>query len=102
MTFPDKERHQLFIEPMGLSTEELYVQGFFQLHAREVQLRMLHTVPRSRAGGGHAPGVCHRIRLRGPTELLPTLETRKVAGLWALSSTAPRATRPPSRVSARA
>ena len=31
--FPDKERHQLFIEPMGLNTEELYIQGFFFLHA---------------------------------------------------------------------
>ena len=43
--FADKPRHQLFIEPMGLDTEELYVQGFSSSMPEEVQLEMLHTMP---------------------------------------------------------
>ena len=42
---PDKERHQLFVEPMGLDTEELYIQGFSSSLPEEVQLEMLHTIP---------------------------------------------------------
>ncbi|MGN1001679.1 MAG: FAD-dependent oxidoreductase, partial [Oscillospiraceae bacterium] len=45
MTFPDKPRHQLFVEPMGLNTQELYIQGFSSSLPEEVQLRMLHTIP---------------------------------------------------------
>ena len=45
MTFPDKPRHQLFIEPMGLNTLELYVQGFSSSMPEEVQVEMLHTIP---------------------------------------------------------
>ena len=43
--FRDKPRHQLFIEPMGLDTEEMYIQGFSSSMPEEVQLRMLHSVP---------------------------------------------------------
>ena len=43
--FADKPRHQLFIEPMGLDTEELYIQGFSSAMPEEVQLEMLHTIP---------------------------------------------------------
>ena len=43
--FPDKERHQLFIEPMGLNTEELYIQGFSSSMPEDVQIEMLHSVP---------------------------------------------------------
>ena len=43
--FPDKPRHQLFVEPMGLDTEELYLQGFSSSLPEEVQVQMLHTVP---------------------------------------------------------
>ncbi len=45
MTFPDKPRHQLFIEPMGLNTEELYIQGFSSSMPEEVQVQMLPTIP---------------------------------------------------------
>ena len=82
MTFPDKERHQLFIEPMGLSTEELYVQGFSSSMPEEVQVRMLHSVP----GLEHAEIMRAAYAIEydciDPLELLPTLETRKVAGLY--------------------
>ena len=43
--FPDKLRHQLFVEPMGLNTEELYIQGFSSSLPEEVQIQMLHSVP---------------------------------------------------------
>ena len=43
--FPDKLRHQLFVEPMGLDTEELYIQGFSSSLPEEVQIEMLHTIP---------------------------------------------------------
>lgn len=43
--FKDKKRHQLFVEPMGLNTEEMYIQGFSSSMPEEVQLKMLHSVP---------------------------------------------------------
>ena len=43
--FPDKPRHQLFVEPMGLDTEELYIQGFSSSLPEDVQVEMLHTIP---------------------------------------------------------
>ena len=43
--FADKPRHQLFIEPMGLDTEELYIQGFSSSMPEDVQVRMVHTIP---------------------------------------------------------
>ena len=43
--FADKERHQLFVEPMGLNTEEMYIQGFSSSLPEEVQIKMLHSVP---------------------------------------------------------
>ena len=42
--FADKPRHQLFLEPMGLDTEEMYLQGFSSAMPEEVQLAMLHTI----------------------------------------------------------
>ena len=82
MTFPDKERHQLFIEPMGLGTEELYVQGFSSSMPEEVQVRMLHSVP----GLEHAEIMRAAYAIEydcvDPLELLPTLETRKISGLY--------------------
>ena len=43
--FADKERHQLFVEPMGLNTEELYIQGLSSSLPEDVQVQMLHTIP---------------------------------------------------------
>ena len=82
MTFPDKERHQLFVEPMGLNTEELYIQGFSSSMPEEVQVRMLHTIP----GLEHAEMMRTAYAIEydcvDPTELLPTLEHKKIAGLY--------------------
>ena len=82
MRFADKKRHQLFIEPMGLDTEELYVQGFSSSMPEEIQLQMLHTV----AGLEHAemmrPAYAIEYDCVNPTELYPTLETKKISGLY--------------------
>ena len=82
MTFPDKPRHQLFIEPMGLDTEELYIQGFSSSLPEDVQIEMLHTLP----GLDHAEMTRCAYAIEydcvDPTELLPTLETKKVPGLY--------------------
>lgn len=80
--FADKPRHQLFIEPMGLDTEEMYIQGFSSSMPEEVQLKMLHTLP----GFAHAevmrPAYAIEYDCVDPTELLPTLETKKIRGLY--------------------
>ena len=82
MTFPDKERHQLFIEPMGLNTEELYIQGFSSSMPEEVQVRMLHTIPGLEQAEMTRCAYAIEYDCLDPTELRPTLECKSIAGLY--------------------
>ena len=104
MTFPDKPRHQLFIEPMGLDTEELYIQGFSLLPAGGPAVAMLHTLAGARARGVTRCAYAIEYDCVDPTELLPTLEGQRCPASTARgSSTArPAMRRRPCRASSRA
>ena len=80
--FADKPRHQLFIEPMGLDTEELYVQGFSSSMPEEVQLQMLHTVPGLEHAVMMRPAYAIEYDCIDPLALRPTLEVRQIEGLY--------------------
>ena len=80
--FADKPRHQLFIEPMGLDTEELYVQGFSSSMPEEVQIQMLHTVPGLEHAEMMRPAYAIEYDCIDPLALRPTLEVRQIEGLY--------------------
>ncbi len=80
--FPDKERHQLFLEPEGLNTQEYYVQGMSTSMPADVQIEFLHTIP----GLEHAKIMRHGYAIEydciDPLQLKPTLEFKNIAGFF--------------------
>ena len=80
--FPDKLRHQLFVEPMGLDTEELYIQGFSSSMPEEVQIQMLHSVPGLRRAVMTRPAYAIEYDCVDPLALAPTLEVKALPGLY--------------------
>ena len=80
--FADKPRHQLFIEPCGLDTEEMYIQGFSSSLPEDVQLSMMRTIPGLENAEMMRPAYAIEYECVDPTALLPTLETKAVKNLY--------------------
>lgn len=80
--FKDKERHQLFVEPMGLDTEEMYLQGFSSSMPEDVQLDMIHSLPGFESAQVMRNAYAIEYDCANPLQLLPTLEFKKISGLY--------------------
>ena len=80
--FADKTRHQLFIEPCGLDTEEMYIQGMSSSLPEDVQLEMLHSVEGLEQAEMMRPAYAIEYECIDPTALLPTMEVKKVRNLY--------------------
>jgi tRNA uridine 5-carboxymethylaminomethyl modification enzyme len=80
--FPDKEMHQLYLEPEGLNTHEIYVNGMSTSLPVEVQLAILKSIPGLETADMLRPGYAIEYDSIDPTELQRTLETKKIASLF--------------------
>ncbi|MGN1110339.1 MAG: tRNA uridine-5-carboxymethylaminomethyl(34) synthesis enzyme MnmG [Oscillospiraceae bacterium] len=80
--FRDKERHQLFVEPMGLDTDEMYLQGMSSSLPEDVQLKFLRTIKGLENVEIIRPAYAIEYDCCDPLELLPTLEFKKISGLY--------------------
>jgi tRNA uridine 5-carboxymethylaminomethyl modification enzyme len=80
--FPDKLQHQLFLEPEGLSTHEIYVNGMSTSLPIDVQLAILKSIPGLETAEMMRPGYAIEYDSIDPTELERTLETKKIGGLF--------------------
>lgn len=80
--FADKERHQLFIEPMGSDTKEMYIQGFSSSMPEEVQMKMLHSLEGFKNAQVMRTAYAIEYDCIDPTQLYPTLEFKDISGLY--------------------
>lgn len=80
--FADKERHQIFIEPMGADTKEMYLQGLSSSLPEEVQKELVHSIKGLENAVFMRTAYAIEYDCTDPTELLPTLEFKKISGLY--------------------
>ena len=80
--FPEKRRHQIFLEPEGLSTKEIYPNGLSTSLPLDVQVEFLRTIPGLENVEVMRPGYAIEYDYCPPTQLLPTLETKQIQGLF--------------------
>lgn len=80
--FPDRARHQVFLEQEGWDTDEVYVQGMSTSLPEEVQIDFLHTIPGLEDARMLRPGYAIEYDFAPPTQLKPSLETKLVDGLF--------------------
>jgi tRNA uridine 5-carboxymethylaminomethyl modification enzyme len=82
MRFPERERHQIHLEPEGLDVDEIYVNGFSMSLPRSVQEALVHALPGLEQARLLRAGYAIEYDFVQPTELRPTLETHRVQGLF--------------------
>ena len=80
--FKDKERHQLFVEPMGLDTEEMYLQGFSSSMPEDIQIQMIRSLPGFENAQVTRNAYAIEYDCANPLQLLPNLEFKKIGGLY--------------------
>ncbi|SMC19594.1 tRNA uridine 5-carboxymethylaminomethyl modification enzyme [Desulfacinum hydrothermale DSM 13146] len=82
MKFPHKEEHQIILEPEGLDTEEIYASGTGNSLPYEVQMELIHSIPGLEEAQVMRPAYAIEYDFVQPTQLKPTLETKRVEGLY--------------------
>lgn len=82
VTFPDKEQHQLFLEPEGETTQELYLNGFSSSLPLDIQIRALRQIPAFRDLVIYRPGYAIEYDFFDPTQLKHTLESKVIGNLF--------------------
>lgn len=80
--FPQRERHQIFLEPEGLESGEVYANGISTSLPLDIQLAMLHSIPGLENAVMVRPGYAIEYDYADPVQLYPTLESKAVPGLW--------------------
>jgi len=85
--FPDRDRHQIFVEPEGLGSEEMYLNGISSSLPEDVQTDFLHTIPGLENAVIMRPAYAVEYDYMDPTQLFPSLETKRLQGLFVAGQT---------------